>query len=589
MAVACLAAPSLGCGALVVEHSSRHIRSVPLGNSLGVAALAKCAEGDPRNHRQAMIDDSDGWSKAESIEFDNHVNNKSFEIVNYRDKPTDRKLVNFTWVYKRKRDGRMKARLCVQGCSMVHGVDYDQTFCATMRGGSLRLLAAVAASNGLRMRRWDFVAAYLQGALLDGETVYCRPPPGMEERFKGQVFKVIKPIYGMAQAGRRWQRTLFPWMKEHGFTQMEQDPCVFVKRDGADVLIVGCYVDDLFVLHSTDKPGSLYPTFIKSLQKDFSVEDEGEISDLLSIQIERQSDGVFLHQRPYIERMVATYFPDGPPSRYQARQAPCGPELPQLVADALLLDPSTDIPSVRAYQSIVGALLYCATNTRPDVAYAVGMLCRCMARPTPALYDAAGRVLCYLYHHRHIGLYYQDDPEPLHGMSDSDWAVKHSTTGWLYKYMRAAISWASTKQPTIALSTCEAEIMALSDASKEAVHLGRFIAELGYAPAEDPVLLRTDNTGALALSYNPENHAKVKHIDRRHFWVRELVEEFKVTVRFVATVDNLADFFTKPLAPSQFYAMRDKIMNVTPDIARRAARATRATGHARWVTGVGGC
>ena len=393
----------------------------------------------------------------------------------------------------------------------------------------------------------------------------------------------------MAQAGRRWQRTLFPWMKKQGFTQMEQDTCVFVKRNAAtnDTLIVGCYVDDLFTLHSSDS--SLYASFIAALQRDFSVEDEGEISDLLNVQIEQQPDGVFLHQQPYIEKMVATYFPQGPPARYQQRQSPCGDELPRRVADALLLDPSTDEKAVRAYQSLVGALLYCATNTRPDVAYAIGMLCRCMARPTPDLYESAERVLCYLYHHRHIGLFYQNDSAALEGMSDSDWAVRHSTTGWIYKYMRAAVSWASKKQPTIALSTCEAEIMALSEAAKESVHLGEFVRELGYASGNDPVLLRTDNTGAHALSYNPEHHEKVKHIARRHFWVRELVEDFKVTVRFVSTVDNLADFFTKPLAPSQFFAMRDKIMNVTPALARRAARSSRLGGHCRGVAGVGGC
>ena len=130
--------------------------------------------------------------------------------------------------------------------------------------------------------------------------------------------------------------------------------------------------------------------------------------------------------------------------------------------------------------------------------------------------------------------------------------------------------------------------MALSEAAKEAVHLGRYTQELGYSDGK-PILLRTDNTGAHALSYNPETHERVKHIERRHFWVRELVEDFNVTVRFVATADNLADFFTKALAPSQFFAMRDQIMNVTPAIAQRGARAARLSGHCRGVAAMGGC
>jgi hypothetical protein len=76
------------------------------------------------------------------------------------EKPKDRSFVKFTWVYKTKRDGTKKARLCVQGCSQIPGVDYDQTFC-----GAMRAIAAIAAARGYNMRRWDFVAAYLQGEL----------------------------------------------------------------------------------------------------------------------------------------------------------------------------------------------------------------------------------------------------------------------------------------------------------------------------------------------------------------------------------------------------------------------------------------
>ena len=92
--------------------------------------------------------------------------------------PYNRKLIKLIRVYKVKRDGRLKSRLCVQGCQQIRGIDYDQTHCATMRGDSLRLLSAVCAKLNFRMRRWDFVAAYLQGALETDEDVYCLPPPG---------------------------------------------------------------------------------------------------------------------------------------------------------------------------------------------------------------------------------------------------------------------------------------------------------------------------------------------------------------------------------------------------------------------------
>ena len=111
-----------------------------------------------------------------------------------------------------QRDGPLKARLCIQGCSQVAGIDYDQTFCGTtLQATSLPLLPAVAAKLDLRMHRWDFVAAFLQGSLEPGEVVYCQPPLGYENEHldshgRPMICSVEKPVYGMAQAGRRWQR-----------------------------------------------------------------------------------------------------------------------------------------------------------------------------------------------------------------------------------------------------------------------------------------------------------------------------------------------------------------------------------------------
>ena len=163
-----------------------------------------------------MRDNPEGWMPAEQDELDNHRSNRSWVEIDRSTMPRGRRLVNFTWVYKVKRSGKLKARLCVQGCSQVPGVDFDQTHCATMRAGSLRALAAIAARDNLLMRRWDFVAAYLQGSLLEDEVVYCRLPPGVHsvgKDGKPRVCRVEKPVYGMAQAGRRWQRTIFPWLK----------------------------------------------------------------------------------------------------------------------------------------------------------------------------------------------------------------------------------------------------------------------------------------------------------------------------------------------------------------------------------------
>ena len=218
-----------------------------------------------------MAEDSTGWSVAERKELDNHRDNRSWVYVSRDELPQGRRLVRLIWVYKRKRDGSLKARLCVQGCAQVAGIDYEQTFCGALRATSLRTLAATAARLDMRMHRWDFVAAFLQGSLEPGEVVYCQPPPGHENENldasgRPMICKVCKPIYGMAQAGRRWQRSLYPWLREFGFTPCHGDPNVFIMERNGERLIVGCYVDDLATLYSHDGEGSLYREFVTTLE-----------------------------------------------------------------------------------------------------------------------------------------------------------------------------------------------------------------------------------------------------------------------------------------------------------------------------------
>jgi len=490
--------------------------------------------------------------------------------------PRGRNLIKLVWVYKTKRDGTLKSRLCVQGCRQVKGIDYDQTWCGTMRGASLRLLSSIAAKSNMRMRRWDFVAAYLQGELLDGEVVYCLPPQGPGYATIGKdglpmVCKIVKPVYGMAQAGRRWQRSLYPWLKEYGFRQISPDSSVFtLKRtmdspDGKreETIHLGAYVDDLCVLYDRDDKSSLYHDFITKLQDRWKVEDEGDLHDLLGIEFRFDNDTITLHQQTYIDKLCADFLPDGVPPQFQANKPPCDHNLPLHVVTAMSQDANVMIESdfLRRYQSLVGALLYCSGNTRPDVAFAVGMLCRAMSKPTPELFQDGLRVLSYLHRTRHIGLRYQSDGKPLRGQSDSDWGVRHSTSGWQFSYSQAVISWGSKKQVSVALSSCEAEIMAASEAAKEALFLSRFLDELGHGSSE-PIEMGMDNQAAIAISYNPELHARTKHIDRRHFFIRECVENMQLRVPYVNTIDNLADFFTKPLAKNDFFRMRDVLMNV---------------------------
>jgi hypothetical protein len=414
------------------------------------------------------------------------------------------------------------------------------------------------------MRRFDFVSAFLQGDLEPGEQIACRPPPGYEtlgDDGNHKIWRVLKPIYGMQQGGRRWQRSLFPWFTALGFRQCEADNCVFAMTTAGDALYVGCYVDDLFILYLQDGADSLYASFTHKLAQRWEVEDEGEVADLLNIEISRQGASVTLRQTAYIDKLTKEWFPEGPPAHVQLNSVPHPENIRELVIHATGEGAAPADPTlINKYRKLVGALLYAATSTRPDIAYATSMLCRAMSKPTDELLAAALRVLAYLSRHKQVGLRYTPCTRPLEGFADADWAVRHSQSGFVFQLGRAAVSWGSKKQVSVALSTCEAEIMAASEAAKEAIHLRGLYNELSQGKSE-PTRLHLDCKAAIDTAYNPEHHSKLKHVQRRHFFIRQVVEDHQIIVPYVETDKNLADFFTKPLPARKFFPLRKAIMN----------------------------
>jgi hypothetical protein len=216
------------------------------------------------------------------------------------------------------------------------------------------------------------------------------------------------------------------------------------------------------------------------------------------------------------------------------------------------------------YRAIIGAILYLAQVSRPDVAVAVGYLSRVLESPTEACLAAAMRVLHYLVGTKALGLRWTiGGSETLTGMSDSDWAVVKSTSGYTFFLAQAAIAFIAKKQASIAMSSTESEIMAASLAALEVVFLRGILEEMSCAQ-EGPTVIGMDNQGAIALAKNYISNSRTKHIERRHLKIRELVERLLVRPEFVPTDANVADIMTKPLGKAKFQKFRKALMNHGP-------------------------
>ena len=551
-------------------------------------ALRADSPGAPNTHDEAMrMDSSAGnknWFNGEATELANHERNGSWKLVPRTDVPKGRHIHKFVWVYKVKRNGEVKVRLCVQGCTLESGVDFDQNFSSTLRHCSARCLCAHAARRNCSVRSIDFVSAYLQGVFLDGEVLYCHMPAGyVEKDGRGDPFVccIQKPIYGVPQAGRRLQRCLFDWMldvNKAGLRQLDDsDNTIFVYDDprSSETFAVGIYVDNLQIVHSAriDDDGvpmdgnSYLAKFLLLLRKDWEIVDEGPMDDLLGMEFEYFNDGsIKLHQKKYIEKLLAKFLPHGPPNRSKPNCLPYSSDLHDLVDSAISEKEQHGHKHpelISQYQQLCGSYLYLVTATRPDIAYVVCHLCRAMACPTPTLLSQFDLLATYLYYNASIGITYTPKPSKLRCYADASWDTRFSTSGWVTIWQSAALSWGSRKQNCVALSSCESEIIALSECAKDAVHYRKKLIGIDPSYVTEPTPTATDNKGAHDLSYNPEFHNKTKHIQRRHFYVRDVVESQEIVVPLIKTDDNPADFFTKPVSSEKFFKFRDVIMNVS--------------------------
>ena len=212
------------------------------------------------------------------------------------------------------------------------------------------------------------------------------------------------------------------------------------------------------------------------------------------------------------------------------------------------------------YQSAVGSLLYLSVATRPDITYAVSNVARFCAKPTNQHWVAVKRIFRYLKGTQQYGLLYgKSNSNNCVGFSDADWGGdlddRKSTSGYMFQVGGTAISWRSKKQTCVALSTAEAEYIALASAAQESLWLQQLLVDLKN---EEPksVTIYEDNQSAISMAKNPQFHGRTKHIAIKYHFIREQVNSKTLELRYCRTNDMIADMLTKGLSGEQFEKLR---------------------------------
>ncbi|KAJ9531766.1 hypothetical protein QJQ45_021920 [Haematococcus lacustris] len=489
---------------------------------------------------------ADLWIEAMNAELASLHANQTWCL---EERPANARVLPTKWVLKVKRDAagnieKLKARLVAKGFYQQSGVDVGDVYAPVSKHTTLRTLLAKAAAENMEIHQLDFETAFLNGKLEPGEVIYVQQPEGFEEGSTNTVCRLQKALYGLRQAPRAWHARLCEELLSMGFKASEADPALFTLQLSTGMVYLLVYVDDcLLCTQQGDTAGLAHVK--KQLSAAFKLKDLGEARWFLGMQLTRdRAEGTIkLDQHKFIQELVTA----NSKSAAHSKPLPMAPAV-KLVREGDALD-----TTLHHYSALVGSLLYLTCCTRPDIAFAVGALARHMSAPTKQHWAAACSVLCYLKGTADQGLLF-GGVSGLQGFSDADYAgdkdTARSTTGYIFTLNGGAISWSSRLQPTVAMSTAEAEYMAASSAAKEALWLRKLMRDLQLDAS--CVHLGCDNQAAIQLLHNPMATSRAKHIDVHHHFVRERISRGEVAFHYCHTSSMLADILTKPLAAVQF-------------------------------------
>ena len=531
-------------------------------------------------HEILQMPDKQEFVQAMVKELEDHHNRKHWVVVERSDLG-DIKPIKTIWSFKRKRrpDGsiiKYKARLCAHGGMQIYGDTYWDTYAPVVNWMSVRLMLIFSEIHKLHTRSIDFTLAFPQADVK--VDIYmdlplgCNPSDGSDKN--KYVLKLVKNLYGLKDAGKTWFEHLKQGLESLGFTSSSIDPCIFYKK-GCVILV---YVDDCLIFSDKKETAD---ALINDLLDSYELTDEGQlgiegetVSSYLGVKVTYDEDSgqISLTQPFLIERILELL--NSSVQEANIKRTPA--------EFRSILHKDLDGPDRKQdwnYRSAIGMLNYLAASTRPDILYAVHSAARFSANPKLIHEQAVKRICRYLKGTKDQGIILK--PDPNRGVDcyvDASFATEFSKerssdptsvlsrTGYVILYKACPIIWVSRMQTEIALSTTEAEYIALSQAMRDVIPFMSLLEELQsfYVDAmEKPKILCRlfeDNNGALLLAKEQKYRPRTKHISLKYHHFRSFVNEGKIDILPVDTKEQIADQFTKALDEQTFTRLRGKLL-----------------------------
>lgn len=495
-------------------------------------------------------DDKNMWLRAMSNEIKSIEENKTWEETR---KPENIEILSTKWVFavkphEDKIQDRYKARIVVRGFAQKESFDYNEIYSPVARMSTIRTLLSIGTLNMHYFKQLDVKTAFLNGELK--EKIYVYPPENVECR-NGHVLKLNKSLYGLKQASKCWNQKINEFLISLEFKRSETDYCLYVKGNNKDVIYLLIYVDDIILSGPNLK---LLDECKDALMKGFKIKDKGDLRNFLGLEImyEREKGILEINQEKYIEGILKRF-------NFENCKICTTPIDPKLKIDIT----NNDKNEIRPVKQLIGCLMYLMLGTRPDLSFAINYYSRFQDINSEKVWIGLKRVLRYIKGTQKLSLIYKRNIDEM-GIKcyvDSDWAGdindRKSVTGYIIKVFGNSIVWVTRKQQCIALSSSEAELIALCAAVCECLFIQKLLKDMGIEIENFKVY--EDNQGCISLIRQPENNRRVKHIDIKFKFVCELFSSKVIIIEYINSTDQLADILTKGQHKNQLYSNRYEI------------------------------
>jgi len=515
--------------------------------------------GEPKSFADALNSpDRLKWLNAIRAEIQNFMKRKAWKPMPLSILKGGQRPISVKWVFKKKheQDGsvRFKARVCARGFTQVPGVDFNLTHSPVATEVSIRLVLAITLyqeDKGWDADMLDIEAAFLEAKL--DEDVFIEWPPGVvmlgfvpDDDTKGKCLKLERAMYGAVQSPLAFWKECAAYLTKIGMIKSQADPCVWFKiKDGTTWLIAAIYVDDIIYSGTAEAR----EWFKSQMKQRFKIAELGSIKKHLGVWYNKRRDD----KGPFYELTMEKYQQDIVDDWLRCTgKDPKHCPTPGYPGETLSKNDEDYVIQVEDYRKILGKLMWFVKKTMPEAANPIRELASHMDKPGEQHWRAMERVVGYIKQNDPCVLRLQK-PRDLkcYAYVDSNFATnkenRKSVTGYIVTVGGCIVSWSSKTQPSVTLSSTEAEYVAASTCATEIKFIQMLLEEIMPDQEVRPGTLFEDNTGAIYLMENQAVGNRTKHIDVRMHHIREMMQgpDARLRVLFTRSESNFADVLTK--------------------------------------------